>query len=130
MRAFELDQRSTTLETSKASLNASIVRAKIDVETARNGIADMEEARLNEITQALLETGQAIRENELTIAASEDALRTAGGILPDVGLVFRLVHSGGEEVANVKSTTLIRPGDVLEVGFQPASPPPQTNSKS
>jgi protein involved in polysaccharide export with SLBB domain len=129
-RAFELLQRSTTLEANIDSLTASVVRAKIDMATARNGIADMQVARQNEITQSLLETGQAIRENELTIAASEEALRTAGGVSSDLGLVFRLVHSSGEEVANVQSTTLIRPGDVLEVGFAPAAAPSQTSAKN
>jgi protein involved in polysaccharide export with SLBB domain len=130
VRAFELNQRSTSLDTAKSSLSSSIVRAKISVETARNGIADMQEAREKEITEALLETGQAIRENELTIAASQDALRAAGVTSPDQGLVFRLVRSGGEEVANVQSTTLIRPGDVLEVGFAPTDAPSQTSAKN
>lgn len=130
VRAFELNQRSTTLDTAKASLNASMVRAKIEVETARNGVADLQEARQKEITEGLLEAGQAIRENELTIAASEDALRSAGAVSPDQGLVFRLVRSGGGEVANVQSTTLMRPGDVLEVGFAPAAAPPQTSAKN
>ena len=130
VRAFELSQRSTDLESSKSSVNASIARTKIDVETARNGVADLQEARQKEITEALIEAGQTIRENELTISASQDVLRTGEITSPDQGLTFRLVRSGQGEVANVQSSTLIMPGDVLEVGFAPAAALSQTSANN
>lgn len=128
VRAFELDQRVTSLQTSTASINASIARSKVAVETARNGIADLQEARQREITEALLETQQVIRENELAVAATEEVLAATGQAVPDRSLAFRLVR-GKDEVPEVMSTTPIRPGDLLDVSIVSGAVPQQTSAK-
>jgi len=129
VRAFELDQRVTSLETSTASINAGIARSKVAVETARNGIADLQEARQREVTEALLETSQTIRENELAVAATQEVLDAAGYVEPGRRLVFKLMRNGRDEVADVLSTTAIRPGDLLEVSMATATPVPQAGTE-
>ena len=126
VRTFELEQRATTLETTRASIAASISRAKVEVETARNGIADLQEARQREITEGLMDAGQAIHESQLAATSSQDALSAAGGSATGPTLAFKLIRNGKDEVANVTSTTLLRPGDLLEVSL--AQPPVQQQS--
>lgn len=125
-RAFELDQRATSLETTRASIAASISRAKVEIETARNGIADLQEARQREISEALQEAEQTIRENEVTVASTQEVLDAVGGVDGGQVLTFKLMRNGRDDVAGVMSTTLLRPGDLLEVGV--AAQHPQLSS--
>lgn len=115
VRVFELEQRSTTLETTKASITASISRTAVEVETARNGMAEAREARQREITEALLEAERTISETTLTEAAARDVLNAAGYQLPDRIVTFKLMQQGQDELAPVKSSATLRPGDLLEV---------------
>jgi polysaccharide biosynthesis/export protein ExoF len=124
VRIFELDQRTTTMETTKASLMASISRAKSGVETARNGIADLREARQREISESLLEAERAIKEGELTEAATRDMLAGTGQAGTAPALSFRLMRPGTAEIIAVQSSSVIRPGDLLEVGMSGAEGQP------
>lgn len=119
VRVFELEQRGSTMETTKASIAASITRAKVAVETARSGIADLREARQREITEALLDAQQAIQEAEVTLSAAEDVLSSSEGSAAGDMLSFKILRNGKDEVQNAMSTTLLRPGDLLEVTFSP-----------
>jgi protein involved in polysaccharide export with SLBB domain len=126
VRVFELEQRLTTLQTTRASLSASISRAKVEVETARNAIAELLETRQREISEALLETAQAISENELTVKSTQEVLGSAGEGDGDRRLVFSIMRNGKDEVKDVTATTLLRPGDLLDVSF--AAVDPQTSA--
>lgn len=128
VRAFELEQRSTTLETSKASLTASITRAKVGVETARSGIADLREARQREISEGLLDAEKTIKENELTIDATRSSLASTGLDPAAPALTFRLMRAGSTEISNVQSTSPVHPGDLLDVSLSAPSGATQSAS--
>lgn len=129
VRAFELEQRATTLETTKASITSSISRTAANVEAARSGLADAREARQKEITEGLLEADQAIREAKLTEAASRDILRAAGYEQPSRAVTFTLTQQGKVEPAAVNSSASIRPGDVLEVSVSDSLASPEAVSE-
>ncbi|MFN4140740.1 SLBB domain-containing protein [Aestuariivirga sp.] len=131
-RVFELDQRSTTLEATKASLVASITRAKTAVETARNGVAELREARQSEISEALLDADRSIKENQLAVEAARSLLGAAGAGETAVSgtLVFSLVRPGTEGSTVVQSTSTIRPGDLIEVSFSDNAAPAQPSQDS
>lgn len=117
VRSFELEQRATSLETTMASINASISRATIQLEAARNEVASMQDTRQREITEALLEADQAIKASELTIAAAQDALATGGNAELQQTLSFRLLRNGKDEIKDVDTSTSLEIGDVLDVSI-------------
>jgi exopolysaccharide production protein ExoF len=129
LRAFELEQRVTALETTKATITASATRTAANIETARSGIADAREARQREITESLLETERVIEEARLAEAASRGILSAAGYEQPLRSVTFTLMHQGKEEAIPVASSAAIRPGDVLEVSISDDQPPTQAVSE-
>lgn len=115
LRAFELDQRATALETTKAAITASTSRTAAAIETARGSLADAREARQRDITESLLEAERTIEEAKLTEAAARAILSAAGYEQPESTVTFKVITQGKDEPATVMSSTRLRPGDVLEV---------------
>lgn len=129
VRAFELDQRATTVETTRASLTASMSRTAASVETARSGLADARESRQREIAEALLEADKAIAESTLTDAATRDILSAAGYVEPSRTVTFKLMQQGKGEPDTVMSSSGIKPGDVLDVIISDGAASAQTASE-
>lgn len=117
LRAFELEQRATALETTKASITASSSRTAATIETARSSLADSREARQREITEGLLHAEREIEEATLTEAAARSILSTAGYTQPEATVTFSLIAQGKETPTTVTSSASLRPGDVLEVNI-------------
>lgn len=117
LRAFELEQRATALETTKASITASSSRTAATIETARSSLADSREARQREITEGLLDAEREIEEATLTEAAARSILSTAGYTQPEATVTFSLIAQGKETPTTVTSSASLRPGDVLEVNI-------------
>ncbi len=129
LRAFELEQRVTALETTKATLTASATRTAASIEAARSGLADAREARQREITESLLDAERIIEEARLTEAASRNILSAAGYEEPQRSVTFRLTHQGKAEATPVMSSAAMRPGDVLEVTISDDQAPIQAMSE-
>ncbi len=129
VRVFELDQRSTTLETTKASVMASVSRAKIGVEAARNGIAAQRESRLQELTETLAESERQIIESTLSFETADQFLQNVQYSESQAIPEFRLLRQGGRELEPVISTSEIRPGDLLEVTIVESSALPKITKR-
>lgn len=129
LRAFELEQRASALETTKASLTASSSRTAAAIETARSGLAEAREARQRDITESLLDAERTIEEARLTEAAAQAILSAAGYQQSDSTVTFKLLTQGKEEPATVLSSANLRPGDVLEVSVSDAGLSTQTVSE-
>lgn len=129
LRAFELEQRVTALESTKATLTASATRTAANIETARSSLVDAREARQREITESLLEAERVIEEARLTEAASRNILSAAGYEKPERSVAFRLTHQGKTEASLVTSSAAMRPGDVLEVTLSDDQTPIQAMSE-
>jgi exopolysaccharide production protein ExoF len=115
LRAFELEQRATALETTKAAITASTSRTAAAIETARSSIADARESRQREITESLLEAEKSIEQAKLTEAAARAVLSAAGYEQPESTVTFKLIPQGKGEATTVMSSASLRPGDVLDV---------------
>lgn len=115
LRAFELEQRATALETTKAAVTASISRTAATIETARSGLADAQESRQRDITESLQDAERAIEEARLTEASARAILSSAGYEQPESTVTFKLIQTGTEEPETVMSSAKLRPGDVLDV---------------
>jgi polysaccharide export outer membrane protein len=115
-RAFELEQRASTLEASKVAIQANIARSRINTETARNGIADMRETRRQEITAGFMEADQMFEEGSATQKATSEILRGAGYAGGSEPVMEFSIYRRGETTPSPASPgDAIRPGDLVEV---------------
>jgi len=119
IRAFELQQRSATMETSAIAAQTNIAQVKGNVAAARNGIAAIRQARLQDISEGLVKADETFSEAQATELAAAQILEDLGVDEQEVNPQFRLSRRGSTEFEMAGPSTLIWPGDVLDV-FMPA----------
>ena len=119
IRSFELQQRSSTMETSAIAAQTNIAQVKGNVAAARNGIAAIRQARLQDISEGLVKADETFSEAQATELAAAQIMEDLGVNEQEVHPQFRLSRRGSTEYEVAGPSTLIRPGDVLDV-FMPA----------
>jgi hypothetical protein len=120
-RHFDMEQRSSSLASNRVGVMGSIARAKREVETARNAIAALREARQQEIAAALLETETNLEEARLAERTSTELLEAVGFGPDEPVFEFTLMHRGEAQGVPVDPSTPIRPGDLVTVRILPQS---------
>ena len=107
------------METSAIAAQTNIAQVKGNVAAARNGIAAIRQARLQDISEGLVKADETFSEAQATELAAAQIMEDLGVDEQEVHPQFRLSRRGSTEYEVAGPSTLIGPGDVLDV-FMPA----------